>query len=99
MTIIDNRFPSYSLVYELTIVKLQPDTTVEKFKETSAQQEIKLTEITKELFSEERFKTEKKEIEFTLQVQDAEDLFITTHPFTPANKVTYSQVLRGNLKI
>ena len=62
LTIIDNRFPSDSLVYELTIVKLQPETTVEKFKETSAQQEIKLTEITKELFSEERFKTEKKEI-------------------------------------
>ena len=97
LTIIDNRFPSDSLVYESPVLKLQTGMSIEG--DTTAQQEVKLTDITKDILSEERFKTEKKEVEFTLQVQDAEDMFITTHPFIPANKVTYSQVLRGSLEI
>ena len=74
LTIIDKVNPDNSLVYESAVVKLQPKqlpelgfTLKEKYP-----YEFEIATIPKDLLFEERFTTENRDTELTLQIQEAE---------------------------
>ena len=82
LTIIDRVNINNSLVYESAVVKLQPEQEPEqgftlkgKYPDRS-----RIATIPKDLLLEERFKTENRYIQFTLQIQEAEQVYFQWIP-------------------
>ncbi|KAI6647223.1 TNF receptor-associated factor 4 [Oopsacas minuta] len=78
LTLLDNKNKDKSLVYESDIVKLQPENKTDRkgIYEDKVPSKLVLARISRKLLLEKRFRTDKG-IQFTLQIQEAEDILIT----------------------
>ena len=72
LTIIDKIITNNSLVYESPVVKLQPKPEAGFNLKERHPNQFDLATIPRYLLLEDRFRTEKRNIEFTLQTQEAE---------------------------
>ena len=74
LTIIDRENTNNSLVYETAVVKLQPEQQPEQGFILKEKHPVRseIATIPKDLLLEERFLTENRDVQFTLQIQEAE---------------------------
>ena len=80
LTIIDRVNTNNSLVYESAVVKLQPEQQPQqgfRLKEEYPNEFEIVTKIPRDLLLEERFLTENRDTEFTLQIQEAEHVLLS----------------------
>ena len=72
LTIIDRVNTNNSLVYESAVVKLQPQLQLGFRSKEEYPDRFEIATIAKDLLLEERFMTENRDVQFTLQIQEAE---------------------------
>ena len=74
LTIIDRVNPDNSLVYQSAVVKLRPKESI--ILPSEYPDRFELATIATNLLLQKRFRTEDGEVEFTLQIQEAENIRI-----------------------